>query len=197
MNPRRIAILSAGPSLTRTWRERHRASFAMTIAVNRALKVVDADWLVAGDACVFACLGDRRPRDGFVTFRDAIIDPIAWPHRRDWTLRHFGFLNRRDWQELIPLFARSEAPNAPDPMQWSIQAAITLAVRHLADVIEIFGHDATTAPDVSGDPGEDRTRERWAREARDLTATIAAVRERGISVCFHLDPQAPTESLPC
>jgi hypothetical protein len=194
MIPRRIAILSAGPSLIRTWRERNRASFYETIAVNRALMVCDADWLVAGDACVFACLGDRRPRLGFVTFRDA---DIPWPHRRDWSVQHLGTLSRRDWQDLPLLFPRSDAPGAADPLQWSIQAAILLAVQHQADVLEIFGHDATCAPDVSGDPGEDRTRERWDREARDLSATINAVRARGISVCFHLDPTNATESLPC
>lgn len=160
----RVAVLSAGPSLTRTWRG---GAYDATLAINFALAAADADWLVSGDAShMVGDLGDRRPRLGIWTMGD--------DHGRVHDLWPGVALHRFD---LLPGITR-----LPRTWSWSSQAALAVAWHLGAREIDVYGVDMTDAPDAGGRHPGYRCAERWARESADLADSITLLSSSGVSV---------------
>lgn len=161
------AILSSGPSLLRTWKGRD--NHAVTIAVNRALKMVAADWLSAADVVLFQGeVGTARPLVGTMTSlaTSDFLDP-TWGTVATW-----------EGSEAL------QAHQLIRPVQWSIQAALCHAVDLGATHIDIFGADGGREgpKDCAGSDGESRGPDRWAREAEDLACTFSFLAARGITI---------------
>lgn len=170
------AIYCPGPSL-RTHIERKGADVLLagydrTWAVNNALKLVDTDWLAAGDSAWFnGLLGPHRPRVGVVTMgsnRKTVADDASWRDRAIIT-----------WDD-VPLIA--EHHRRGRPINWSLQSALCHATQLGAKRIEVYGCDLVGTTDAAGYKGEDRSAERWARELLDLEFTANLLAEHGTTV---------------
>ena len=151
-------VLCTGPSLARTFR---RLGTGPIIGVNRAVDHTAIDWLVAGDAITYQRI-KGLPVHGVCSFNAVLRDvlPPTWSK-----------LARVAWEDL---------PHGPVQAQWGIEAACLLA-RHLTppgehlDIL-IFGcdRDANRAADWDGTPPvDDRSADRFAREADDMARTVA------------------------
>lgn len=161
----RVAILSAGPSLLRTWSLDLR--YASTIAVNSALAVVSADWLAAGDDVTFRRLGAHRPRVGCWTVEDRVRIPVE------------GWANVRAlaWEGMPGWTGLSRKPN------WSVQAALAGAYSLGATIVDVYGHDMAGDADVIGYIGDVRGEEhRWSRERPDWQASLTWAADHGLTV---------------
>jgi len=161
------AVLSPGPSLLRTWKGRE--NHAVTIAVNRALKVAAADWLSAADVVLFQGeLGACRPLVGAMTSLATadFLDP-TWGTVATW-----------EGSDALQAHQRIR------PVQWSLQAALCHAADLGAMQIDVFGADCGREgrTDCAGSDGENRGPDRWAREAEDLACTFGFLAGRGVSV---------------
>ncbi len=151
----RVAILSAGPSLRRTWRGNFR--YSATIAVNSALAVVQTDWLASGDDVTLRRLGNRRPLVGLWTMEDHVRCPVA------------GWENVRR----LPLNFLPGWTGLTRPPNWSVQAAVAGAYSLGATSIDIYGHDMAGDEDCTGYVGDVRGEEhRWSRERPDWQSTL-------------------------
>lgn len=160
----RIAILSAGPSLKRTWRGNFQYSY--TIAVNSALAWTRTDWLCAGDRDTLIRLGEHRPFVGVWTMADVVeTPPPGWERAR-----LIGFNHFQGWKGL----AR--------PGTWSIQAAIAGAYEIGSTVVDVYGHDMAGDHDVIGRAGADRSEERWERERLDWQASLDWASSHGLTI---------------
>ena len=163
----RVAVCCPGPSLPTTWRGRTGSD--LVYAVNRALLVIDADWLCAGDIAFFQnLLGDSRPRIGTFTMRD---NCDAFRKIGTWGVME-------SWEEAPGFIAH----RAIRPVQWSMQAALIHASDKGALSIDLYGCDMRDRTDCTGYDGENRNPERWAREAEDLKATLIYLQGRGVAV---------------
>ncbi len=170
----RIAVCCPGPSLPHLWPGRFW--YDRVWAVNRALLVVpDADWLSAGDPVLYTgLLPGCRPRVGAITM-DATIPQVC--DRPEWSgLAWVGW-------DAIPLIAAHKPHGRP--LAWSVQVALCHAAQLGATAIDLYGADgaaAGTPIDCTGYAGEDRTPERWRREAADLALTRSLLAQRGVAV---------------
>ncbi len=175
----KAAICCPGPSLPQTWMGRH--PYDTVWAVNRALMVVDADWLSAGDAPLFAGLlpDDARPRQGVITMADTIR---GFRDKPGWT-----GLTWHSWESYALM---DEHLALGRPISWSVQAALCHAYALGARTIDLYGCDglrSTTILDCTGYGGEDRSQDRWQREALDLAITYRLLQGRNI-VINHIHP---------
>jgi hypothetical protein len=167
----KVAILSAGPSLKRTWRGNDQYMF--TIAVNHALSAERTDWLAAGDAPTLVQLGARRPFIGV------------------WTMRHIAEAGVPGWENvrMIPFNDMPGWVGLSRPANWSIQAALAGAYGLGATSVDVYGHDMAGTLDVSGRDGEDRSAERWERERADWQSSCDYMLARGITIRRIIDTQ--------
>lgn len=171
----RVAVCCPGPSLPIRWPG--RAGYDLVYAVNRALiPVSDADWLSAGDPPLFTGLlpDGCRPRTGVVSM-ETTIDQVA-------DIPGWAGLTWVGWRS-IPLLDAHKPRGRP--ISWSVQVALCHAAQLGAVHIDLFGADGAasgTAFDCTGYVGEDRTPERWRREALDLDLTVALLAERSVAV---------------
>ena len=161
----RIDIVAAGPSA----KQASTNGAAIVLAVNRAALFVRHDFVVAGDA---RTLRDLRPAPLWTMKNDQPI-PAGW----DAVYRY----------DLLPGWTA-----LPRPCNWSIQAAIAVAMHMKADLIQIWGADAylrdpASPEDCSGyaGPDADRTPERWRRERSDLDLSIAWAQSLGATVTIR------------
>lgn len=160
----RVAILSAGPSLRKTWRGNFQ--YCATIAVNSALAVVKTDWLAAGDDVTLRRLGAHRPLVGGWTMEDvARTPPDGW---RGVRLLPWNYLP--GWVGL------------DRPANWSIQAAVAGAYSLGATIIDVYGHDMAGELDVTGSTGDSRGEERWQRERPDWAASRLWAANHGLTI---------------
>lgn len=163
----RVAVCCPGPSLPQTWKDGD--AYDVVYAVNRALLVVRADWLSAGDICLFqTLLGGARPLVGTFTMvptREMIKADKTWGRIDTWEESR-GFIEHR----------------AVRPINWSVQAALVHAADSGATSIDLYGADCTARHDCTGYEGENRNPERWAREEADLAATFGYLSGRGVCV---------------
>lgn len=150
-------VLCPGPSLPRTW---WRLGYGPVIAVNRAVDFTAADWLVAGDPITFTRI-TARPLSGVCSFNAVLRDQLP---------PSFAGLRQICWEDL------GHPPG--HQAQWGIEAALLLA-RHLAagELLDIalFGcdQDPLRTDDWDGTAAaDDRSADRWKREAADLRVTI-------------------------
>jgi hypothetical protein len=170
----RVAVCCPGPSLPARWPG--RAGYDAVYAVNRALRVIDADWLAAGDSVLYEgdLLGAYRPRLGCVTMAEVAERFAADPS--------WAGLRWARWQDLALVAVHADRGR---PMMWSVQLALCHAAESGAAAIDLIGADGAasgTIIDCTGHAGEARGPDRWAREARDLDLTIALLAERGIAI---------------
>lgn len=173
------AIYCPGPSLqtlvARGDITKYHGDYDLTIAVNTAIKLVTCMWLSAGDISLYrGVLGDARPSCGILTMgatsellRD---DP-------DWT-----GIRYRTWNS-VRLIADHKTRGRP--LNWSLQAALCFAADLGATHIDIYGCDLAGVTDASGYRGEDRSEDRWLREARDLQFTRDLLAAAGVTTTRH------------
>ncbi len=166
------AICCPGQSLPAVWPPAD--SHDLVFAVNSAAKLIPHDWLCAGDKSWFrGLLGDiQRPALGILTSVDSITDAREW--------MPFGPIIGWDAVPLIGEHARLGRP-----INWSVQSAMCHAAHLGAKLVRLYGADginSTSTIDASGYKGEDRTRDRWEREERDLAFTTELLAGSGVTV---------------
>ncbi len=142
----RVAILSAGPRLAETFDPSE--PFGARIAVNAAAAVYPCQWWCCGDAQTFA----------------RVVPPADWPAPALFTMTESDshFRNRKStaqrlerhrmvlWSEVVQrVHPPAEATN------WSITAALALAVDLGASEVNVYGHyyegeDESNVTDCSG-----------------------------------------------
>jgi hypothetical protein len=161
----RVDIVAAGPSA----KSANTHGSHLVLAVNRAALVVIHDWIVAGDFCTLRVL---RPAPLWTMKNDQPL-PAGW-----------SFVRRYDLLPGWTALAR--------PCNWSVQAAIAVAMHEKATDINIWGADAylrdpAGPEDCSGyaGPDADRTPERWRRERSDLDLSIAWAQSLGATVTIR------------
>lgn len=167
----KIAILSAGPSLLQTYES--DADYDMRIAVNAAAALRFCDWWACGDGQTFAR-----------------VTPIGLPvvftmDANDGHYRRPGVPERLAQHRVVAWSWLREQIEAPACWSnWSLTAAIALAVYHGAEHIDIYGHDRCGTTDVAGFELAKRA-EHWPRVNRDTDTLIMWARERGVGVKEH------------
>lgn len=168
----RIAVCCPGPSLLNHWPG--RLGFDGVWSVNRALCVIDTDWLSAGDSPMFRGLaGFHRPRIGVLTMFDTakiVREDPGWNH-----------LEIRQWDDCDFINGQINKHS----INWSVQAALCGAAESGASEIVLYGCDFGAGgqiADCTGYLGEDRGPERWKREKDDVAKTIAMLTEHGVTV---------------
>jgi hypothetical protein len=178
-------IITAGPSLAV-----HRALVNLVlewtdctvIAVNRAAKLFPhcaANWCVAGDIGMASELAaaDVFPLEGVCTMA-ATADLIPQGHCPRWTSDVPGRDGRGQsehpiitWESLPGFRSTWCRPGIAEG--FSITAALALA-QHLGHRETLLvGHDARPGPDCAGGDGDNRSPDRWQREASELRSFIA------------------------
>lgn len=165
-----VAVCCPGPSLLRTYAG-FGGDYDTVWAINTAIKVVSADWLSGGDLAVYDLAGDFRPRVGALATPDTV--------RRLRDRPTWAALALRSWDD-VPGIAAQQA--AGRPINWSMQAALLHAAHLGARRIDLYGCDLAGVPDCTGYAGEDRTADRWQREARGLSETTQYLAEHGVAV---------------
>lgn len=169
----KAAIYCPGPSLLRCVPANY---YDVSWAVNTALKIMKTDWLSAGDPCFFrGLLGEHRPLRGVLSM-GSVIDKCHdfWP-----TVVHW-----HRWSS-VPLIGKHKELGRP--LNWSLQAALCHAAHLGAKEIDIYGCDLAGVEDATGYGGEERTEDRWQREARDLQFTRDLLHSAGIQTTrIHL-----------
>ena len=160
-------IFSAGPSL----RTLPPLPPAPIYGVNRAIMVRPCDYLIAGDYETLRAVGEYRPAKQVWSMKNDAKLPDNWPIPE-------RFDHLPGWNEL-GIHAN-----------WSVQAAIAVAVHHGHRLIEVYGcdlyplrHEFDPA-DCSGYAGplSDRTPERWTRERADIDHSIAWASAHGAHI---------------
>ncbi len=151
----KAAVCCPGNSLLYRWPGDY--AYAGVWAVNRALLVVAADWLSAGDPTLFNdnLLQNKYPRMGVITMADTI------PQVRH--LDGWGGLEWTAWEKS----RHFNEHKIGRPVNWSVQAALLHACDLGATHIDLYGCDSIhtkTREDCTGYLGQDRTLERWKRE---------------------------------
>lgn len=185
----RIAILGSNPCLPLTWTggEEQRSTFRKIICVNYALTHErNAEILCAGDLIAYIRLGNMGiyPKESYHTMDH------EHPESHDATSGMlWGRLRRTVWQDIPELFtAIPRGDGQINPRNWSIQAAIDMALWLGATYIELHGvrwscPTASLIYDVSGlDDRNSRTNVRWLAEHRDLDMTCKIVSRRGVEL---------------
>lgn len=157
-----IAVLSAGPSLSRYWQESKGLAYDCVIAVNTAAWDHACDWVVFADTHVWqGCVSRARlPRIGVVThpnFRTTERNTVAYGFQACW-------LSLRDTR---CRFA-ADLPEGRDhnSCPWTFPNALAFAHLFPADKIDVYGFDAAVDAPCIGNlahPGS-HDAERWRSE---------------------------------
>ena len=185
-------IVSAGPSLRTISPNVLLHPLATVLAVNRAalrLPLHTVDWIIAGDITTCSELSKalRLPRQGFCLL-DATADLITQGHCPFWT-SHDGkpvrpvirWSTLSGWKTAWCRDGRAEG--------FSSTAAFALALRLAFSTARLAGHDcAVDAPDCAGHGDENRSADRWRREAAEHASFLAA---HALSI-LRLTPYRPT-----
>lgn len=177
---KRVAILSAGPSLTKTWPLADRSKYSCVVAVNHAACTYSHDWTCFGD---FIMLRERPgipamipPRIGY-----CIPKPV---HQRVkegvFDTRHISYSS---------LLCERQCFLWGDLRSWNVfvsyssVAAIGFSLFKLKpDAIDVYGHDMSSQ---SGHMTEVvYPSKRWQREGEEIKGIINAYNEAGIPINF-------------
>lgn len=178
---RRIAILSAGPSVADKWRVLGSGPYELIICVNVVPLEVPGllyDWLVAGDAYTFECGLANRPAIGYCTLPHTvktILDGLDYPP---------------DDPPRIMTWDHLEIPEKGGiRAQYSAVAALCLALMHVAQgtVVECFGFDMTDGPCIGGHT-HPWTSRRKRREPDQMRQVIGRIRQSG-GIVLRADPR--------
>jgi hypothetical protein len=158
----RVAILSRGPSCSLTWPMAPRYSYDSIMAINCAIDLWQADWLIAADPVTHEKVRGR-PTKGAVCRSD---------------LLYKGGTLRADMIDACTL------PRPPHHLSFSIETAIQFAVEWLkAAEIGIYGHDLAATKGgrkAVAAPGRQvmEDRGRYVQEAETMAKTLAFYRQR-------------------
>lgn len=176
--PMIAAVLTPGPSLSRI-SSVDLSAYDVTWAVNTAIKLVRADWLAAGDPeAVKRSIGPFRPRLGLLTMGTTAKEIENCPT--------WSGIRIATWSD-VPTIDEHERRGRP--LSWSIQTALCHAAHLGARRIDLYGcdlyrpdFDPWQTVDAAGYQGEDRNRQRWERERRDIELTTSILAEAGATV---------------
>jgi hypothetical protein len=175
----RVNILSAGPSLAKTWDNDRSHS----LAVNSAIATVQCDDLVAGDRTTCCRMQDLG---AFPKYRLWTIDDEVKKIKEMEEWKHLEIISFQHLPGICSLPEVSESMGLPKrPWNWSIQGAIAVAAHLGANEIHIYGCDMKGTTDTAGYGGEYRCEDRWRRETIDLSVSIAWAGMQGIAVIQH------------
>lgn len=167
----KAAVLCPGPSLQ--FLRSPVVGYDATWAVNTALKLQDADWFSAADMPLYKGLvADRRPRIGALTMGSTMEKARTLP---DW-------LGVKKWVPWSNVSFIDRHVKTGRHINWSLQAALCHAAELGAKTIDIYGCDLAGTVDASGYGGEERTEDRWQREARDLQFTTEFLSGHGVTI---------------
>lgn len=163
------AILSAGQSLRQTFDP--DARFDVRIGVNSAVQFFHCDWWACGDAQTFArCVAIGYP----VLF--TVTESDSWFHRHEARLAK---------HRMVLWGAVRDRQHPPEgALDWSISAALALAVDLGAASVHVYGHDMSGDTDVSGHQLAARPAN-WKRVAAAWSATVAWAQERNVRLFEH------------
>lgn len=168
----KIAILSAGPSLRQTFNPDEH--FDLRIAVNSAASAHHCDWWACGDAQTF----DR-------------VEAIGYPVLFTMTESDSHFRNRSSTAERLKqhrMVLWSEMGLRLRPPQcwsdWSITAALALAVDQGGRQVHVYGHDMAGTIDINGHRLEKRA-ENWKRVAAAWDEMTRWASAQGVRVKMH------------
>lgn len=170
----RVALLSAGPSLRQTFD--FDAHFDLRIGVNSAAAVAHCDWWACGDGQTFARV---EPIGLPVLFT---IDPAD-----GWFRMTSNVQARRDRHRVVSwseVEQRLHPPHESAWKDWSITAALVLAVDLGATSVSVYGHDAVGTVDVAGHALNAR-RDFWPRVIAAWAATKDWAGGKGVRVIEH------------
>ena len=182
----KVAILSAGPLLVHTFNP--DARYDLRIGVNRAVGSYHCDWWSAGDAQTFA---EHRPIGHPVLF--TMTDTDGQFRRYPDTQKRLSGHRMVLWGECCTALSGQGMPGCWS--NWSITAALALAVWQGAQHVDVFGHyyegeDPNNCTDVSGRRIEKRIEQR-PRVLRDWKRMVEwAVDQQGSTVAEHLPEEA-------
>lgn len=173
----RVAILSAGPRLGETFDPAER--FDARIGVNAGALAYPVDWWSCGDAQTFARC--ELPEDWPAPVLFTMTDSDAHFRNRQATIDRLKRHRMVLWSEV-----RRRVCPPTEGTNWSICAALVLAVDLGAQVIEIFGHyypgeDPDNITDLSGYELAKR-KENRARVLADFAVVKRWAEGRGIQV---------------
>ncbi len=167
------AVLCPGQSLMQTWPNAGPV-YDLVLTVNTAGKLIQGDWLCAGDAVLYRrVMGDcQRPRAGILCAPASVDDAMEWGCS----------LPVWDWSA-VRLIGEHETRGRG--INWTVQSALCMAAELGTKVIDLYGCDgaaSTSTIDAAGHPGDDRGAERWKREESDLSWTRTILAEFGTTV---------------
>ena len=171
----RVGVLSAGPSLAKTYCP--GADTDVRIGVNAAASLFECDWWSCGDGATFARV-------------EPVGRPIVFTMTPDdGHLRTPQVAKRLSEHEVVRW--SSIKPRVSPPKCWtnySITAALALAVDLGASRIDIYGHDMTGTVDCAGYRLAKRA-EQWDRKSNSVRGSTNEVvrwcRDIGIEVVQH------------
>lgn len=163
----RVALLSAGPSLRQTFDvDEH---FDVRIGINSAAAMVHCDYWSCGDGQTFERVNPlgvpavftMRADDARVARKRQKIEPDKAHRFIDWPAIKESCVPPQCWSN------------------WSITAAIALAVHLKADSIDLFGHGPFGDTDCSGFKLAKRM-DNWPRVQADLEEMVRWVQSLGV-----------------
>ncbi len=185
-----IAIISANPNLKKCYtpQTHHRS----VIAVNSAAGLFPCDFWSCGDAKTFARVEplSRSPLPALFTLTESDNDFKA--HSR--VAERFLQSKVMTWK---PVRATTGAP--AEAVNWSITAALMLAVELGADAVEVYGHygpgdDPANVTDCAGFELKKRL-DTKQRVMADWNITKAWAVDRGVTVREIHPPSTTTEDV--
>jgi len=159
---KKVAILSAGPSLTRTYRGRD--GYEEVIGVNRAVACFECDWWSAFDSCTLD-----------------LVKPIGNPR----LFTREVVVQSHDTPDDVVIIERvyDEVGIGIKKNTFSLTGALFLAEWLGATEIDIYGHDMLPgAGYCNGDPGNkvdvhrfERERVRYEKIVKEMTAKVRRI----------------------
>ena len=170
----RVALLSCGPSLGRSWSAEMSASYDRVIGVNDAVCDFECHWWAVMDWHVFARVRDKQGGpigNPSICGSQGFLSKLAGHSTMD-------FPHRWNYDSLRPL-------DGIPMTDWSFHtatAALILAWHLEAKVIDCFGVDMDGKANYRGDACPHRKPNRWRNEINLWSRVVAALNRQGVTV---------------
>lgn len=173
--PRRVAILCPAASLRQTWQLTDRLRYDVTIGVNHACGTFPVHWVCACDLPTIAKLR-AMPMVGIITPRN-VIEALRsgegasyWAEGQVWNPKPWHHVEACFWDDLT-------YAHGGTPCNFSAPSAVACAIAWGAQEVDLFSAEMRGTGGVDGTTGENRSDDRWQREARDLQAIQRRARD--------------------
>jgi hypothetical protein len=170
----RVALLSCGPSLRRTWPPTVAGvhhGYDATIGINSVPADEPVDWWCFGDWPVFE---RYKPIGHPAIFGEPVMLDKA---RRLYGENVFAGFRTRAWTD-----EPAPTPGYSKWRNWSATAALVLAAGLGARTIDCYGVDLAGDTDYRGQPCHGRHDNRWARERAQWDQTAELLGTRGLHI---------------